>query len=539
MPDLAGKTIGKYRVIERIGRGGMADVYKGYQSGLDRFIAIKVLHGFLSDDGDFVGRFQREARAIAALRHPNVVQVFDFDRHEDQYYMVMEYIDGPSLKARLQEIQSSGQKLSDGETLGIFKGLGAAIDYAHAHGVIHRDIKPANVMFNSEGEVVLTDFGIAHMVGGSRYTTTGSVAGTPTYMAPEQGRGLPGDERSDIYSLGVILFEAVTGQVPYDGDTPFSVIMKHVNDPLPRPSRIANVRPAVEKVVLKALEKDPALRYQTAGDLARSLEIALVSHESTVVERARGRGSDRPGDMTQIATAETGRRSKWGLAAVGLLAVILLAALWLIVLGRPAPSSSVAARSTAGSVPGTVEGESTSAASERGTAVAVPDPSTAVVATPIPGVDSVATPALTAAPTLIATSVQAASATATPQPAFEPPTATDTPARTATPAASQTNTGVPSPTATKIATPSTHTPLPTATPRPTRTATVPPTDTSHAVADCDRDGSADPDTHCVADRYPHTAADCDRDAPANPDTHCVADRYPHTAAHCDRDELLP
>ncbi len=223
--DLVGKTIGKYRIVARLGRGGMAEVYKGYQPGLDRYVAVKVLHSHLADEEDFIGRFEREATAVARLRHSNIVQVYDFDTEGSTYYMVMEFVEGPTLKAELKERSMQGKTFSLPEVSRIFSALSSAIDYAHSRGMVHRDLKPANVMFTAEGQVVLTDFGIARIMGATRYTMTGAISGTPAYMSPEQGQGERGDERSDIYSLGVILYEMVTGRVPYDADTPFAIIM--------------------------------------------------------------------------------------------------------------------------------------------------------------------------------------------------------------------------------------------------------------------------------------------------------------------------
>ena len=172
----AGETIGKYRIIERLGRGGMADVYKAYQPGLDRYVAIKVLHSFLAEEEDFVGRFEREATAVAKLRHSNIVQVIDFDHEGDSYYMVMEFIDGPTLKAELRERSRMGQPFDPKEATRILTAIGNAVDYANRRGMVHRDLKPANIMFTSEGQPVLTDFGIAKIVGAKRFTVTGAVS---------------------------------------------------------------------------------------------------------------------------------------------------------------------------------------------------------------------------------------------------------------------------------------------------------------------------------------------------------------------------
>lgn len=276
MADLVGKTVGKYRIVARLGRGGMAEVYKAYQPGLDRYVGIKVLHAHLVDDKDFIGRFEREALAVAKLRHANIVQAVDFDREGEMYFMAMEFIDGPTLKDELKARKAVGKLYTLKDVARIFTALCSAIDYAHARGMVHRDLKPANVMINQEGQVVLTDFGIARIIGATQYTQTGALSGTPAYMSPEQGQGERGDTRSDIYSLGVMLYELVTGVVPFDGDTPFAVIMKHIGEPLPLPTKLnRELSEGVERVILKAMSKSPEDRYQTAGDMAKALRDAI------------------------------------------------------------------------------------------------------------------------------------------------------------------------------------------------------------------------------------------------------------------------
>lgn len=276
MADLVGKTVGKYRIVARLGRGGMAEVYKAYQPGLDRYVGIKVLHAHLVDDKDFIGRFEREALAVGKLRHPNIVQALDFDREGEMYFMAMEFIDGPTLKDELKARRTENNPFSLKEVSRIFTALCSAIDYAHSRSMVHRDLKPANVMINQEGQVVLTDFGIARIIGATQYTQTGALSGTPAYMSPEQGQGERGDERSDIYSLGVMLYEMVTGVVPFDGDTPFAVIMKHISEPLPLPTRLnPSIPESIERVILKAMSKNPEDRYQTAGEMARALRDAI------------------------------------------------------------------------------------------------------------------------------------------------------------------------------------------------------------------------------------------------------------------------
>ena len=235
MDAMIGKTIGRYRIIEHLGRGGMAEVYKAYQASLDRYVAIKLMHAFLADEKEFLARFEREAKVVATLRHPNIVQVYDFDVDNGVYYMVMEFINGETLKARLQALEARGEWVSLDDAVRIVLAVGSALKYAHERGMVHRDVKPANVMITTEGQVILTDFGIAKIVSASNLTASGAMVGTPSYMAPEQGMGQPGDERSDIYSLGVMLYQLVVGRLPFDADTPLAVVLKHINEPLPLP----------------------------------------------------------------------------------------------------------------------------------------------------------------------------------------------------------------------------------------------------------------------------------------------------------------
>jgi DNA-binding response OmpR family regulator/tRNA A-37 threonylcarbamoyl transferase component Bud32 len=238
--DLVGKTLGKYRLLARLGRGGVAEVYQAYQTSLKRNVALKVLHGHLADETDFIVRFEREAELMAKLRHANIVQIHDFDVEAARYYLVMELINGPTLMAELEARQAANRPFSLPEIAHIYQALASAVDFAHAQGMVHHDLKPANVMFTADGDVVLTDFGFARIIGTGLHTGTGKVVGTPAYMAPEQGQGERGDLRSDIYALGVILFELVTGRVPFRADTPFALMMKLMNDPPCRPSRSVN-----------------------------------------------------------------------------------------------------------------------------------------------------------------------------------------------------------------------------------------------------------------------------------------------------------
>ncbi|MCX6067188.1 MAG: protein kinase [Chloroflexi bacterium] len=271
--SLEGQVIGKYRVLEALGRGGMAQVYRAYHPQLDRHVALKVLRSDLVEDQEFLARFQREARAVAALRHHNIVQVFDFDAQDDVYYMVMELLEGDSLRARLNKYRVAGQRMPLPEILRILQDVLHGLGYAHSQGLIHRDIKPANIMLTSRDEAVLTDFGIAQIVGGAQYTASGALMGTLSYMAPEQGLRGQCDQRSDLYSLGIVLYEMLTGYTPFDADTPLAILMKHLNDPLPLPRQIDPALPeALEQIVIKVLAKEPADRYQNAEELSDALE---------------------------------------------------------------------------------------------------------------------------------------------------------------------------------------------------------------------------------------------------------------------------
>ena len=275
-PALEGQTIGKYRVLEALGRGGMAQVYRAYHPQLDRYVAIKVLRSDLVEHDEFLARFRREAHAVSGLRHPNIVQVFDFDAQDEQYYMVMELLEGNTLRAKLNEYRARGQRMPLPEVLRILGEVLGGLGYAHSEGVIHRDIKPANIMLTKRELAVVTDFGIAQIVGSTQYTVSGALMGTLNYMAPEQGLKGHCDSRSDIYSLGIVLYEMLTGHTPFDADTPLAILMKHLNDPLPLPSKADPSLPAVlEPIVLKALAKEPDDRYQSAAEMAAALQAAL------------------------------------------------------------------------------------------------------------------------------------------------------------------------------------------------------------------------------------------------------------------------
>jgi beta-lactam-binding protein with PASTA domain/tRNA A-37 threonylcarbamoyl transferase component Bud32 len=259
----------RYELIHLIARGGMAEVYRAHDRLLDRPVALKVLFPELSVDRSFVERFRREAQAAANLSHPNIVPVFDWGEDSGTYFIVMEFIDGKPLSAILK----TAGPLSADRTADIGAPVAAALGYAHKHGVIHRDVKPGNVLITDEGQVKVTDFGIARAINTEEsLTQTGAVMGTATYFSPEQAEGVGVDARSDIYSLGVVLFEMVTGRPPFLGDTPVAVASKHVRDHPPAPRELnPAIPPTFEAIILKAMAKDASHRYATAEDLRADL----------------------------------------------------------------------------------------------------------------------------------------------------------------------------------------------------------------------------------------------------------------------------
>jgi photosystem II stability/assembly factor-like uncharacterized protein len=278
MQELIGKTLGGYRIIEQIGLGGMATVYKAYQPSMDRYVALKVLSTHLTQDPTFVKRFQQEAKVIAKLEHLHILPVHDHGEEDGYLYLVMRFIEAGTLKDRLE-----GGPLSLEETRHIVTQVGSALEYAHQLGVVHRDLKPSNVLIDPQEDCYLTDFGIAKMVEGTLGLTGSAVLGTPHYMAPEQSQSFKVDHRADVYAMGVIIYEMVTGQLPFDADTPFAVVMKHISEPLPLPRSVKHDLPeSVERVILKALAKDPVDRYQSMRDLVAAFDQAVAAAPAEV-----------------------------------------------------------------------------------------------------------------------------------------------------------------------------------------------------------------------------------------------------------------
>ena len=259
--DLVGRRLGKYEIQAEIGRGGMGTVYKGYDPLLERYVAIKVLAPHLIWEEGFVQRFLREARAAARLKHPNIVTIHDVGQEGSCYYFVMEYLEGQTLA----EIIRQRGALPLQEVVHVLHSLAGALDYAHQRGLVHRDIKSINVIVDRAGVVTLTDFGIARAVQETRLTKTGMLVGTPEYMSPEQALGQEADHRTDIYSLGIVVYETLTGRVPFTATTPPAVLHQQVYDPPPPPSTLhpQAVGP-VEAALLKARAKNPDDRYAAA-----------------------------------------------------------------------------------------------------------------------------------------------------------------------------------------------------------------------------------------------------------------------------------
>ncbi|MFQ5921840.1 MAG: bifunctional serine/threonine-protein kinase/formylglycine-generating enzyme family protein [Anaerolineales bacterium] len=281
MEDLTGKQLGRYRVVGPLGEGGMAAVYRAYEPGLDRYVALKVLPRHFASDPQFTGRFQQEAKVIAKLQHLHILPVYDFGQEDDYTFIVMPFIKTGTLADVLDD-----RPLPLQELLRIVGQVGDALGYAHDEGIVHRDVKPTNILLDDRGNCLLTDFGIAKIVEATvQFTQSGAIIGTPAYMSPEQILGEPLDGRSDLYSLGIILFEMATGRQPYRAETPPAIFVKHLHDPLPMPRSINPDLPeAVERVILKTLAKEPTDRYEDASTMVQALREAVSEPSRPKVE---------------------------------------------------------------------------------------------------------------------------------------------------------------------------------------------------------------------------------------------------------------
>ncbi len=500
---------GRYRLLRLLGTGGMASVYLAEDLRLGRRVAVKILHPQFSADPSFVARFEQEARIAAGLSHPNLVQVYDVGHDDDRHYIVMEYIEGETLK----ELINRQGALPISRALNIARGVLSALAVAHAHHLIHRDIKSQNILLTESGDVKVTDFGIAREMGqttAATLTATGMIIGTVQYFSPEQAQGRPATLKSDIYAVGIVLYEMLTGKLPFEADNPLAVAMQQINQAPQQPARLNPAIPSsVQAIVLKALSKNPDNRYSTAGEMLAAIDAArgAASQPTHGVPRhapaalGASRTSTRPLPRTSVQQAPR-RRSRRGWLWVGALAIVAVCAGLLgvmgfsgfeSILGQPAtptstPTNTPMATDTPAPIP--THREVVAPPTHTPTPTRTPRRDTATptetpvrdtatpthtrvpdTATPTPTdtrVPDTATPTQTPTPT----------ATDTPLPKETSQSATDTPVPTNTPVPSDT----PTPTQTPTATP---TSLPSDTPTPTETVvpdTATPTETPTPAA---------------------------------------------------------
>jgi predicted Ser/Thr protein kinase len=324
MPDnMIGKMLGQYQIIQLAGKGGMATVYKAFQPSLNRFVALKVLPESLAVDDEFVARFKQEALAAAALRHPNILVIHDVGQAGNLHYIAMEFLDGRPLSEVIQ--QAGG--IDPRRAVQIFEQIASALDFAHHRGVIHRDIKPANIFIGADDHVTLVDFGIAKALSSVGLTRTGMIVGTPEYMSPEQVDGRPIGPHSDIYSLGVVLYQMLTGYVPFGGETPSAVMFAHVSRmPMPPSQLSAFVTPEIEAVVMRALAKNPRDRFANVREMSQALSQAVNARRPIPAGRVAP-----PGALpTVVAPARRKPFPVWLVLAGGLVVALIVAAaaLW-------------------------------------------------------------------------------------------------------------------------------------------------------------------------------------------------------------------
>ncbi|HLE22982.1 MAG TPA: serine/threonine-protein kinase, partial [Anaerolineales bacterium] len=322
-----GRTVSKVKIQQLIGRGGMADVYIGLHTTLNVPRAVKILHGHLTDDPELQRRFLDEAKSVAALRHANIVQVYDFDLADGSPYIIMELLRGLPMSAYLKGLHTLGHSLTLETVARLLDRIASALEYAHSQGIVHRDVKPSNVILRqgsvplnpaiplpADSEPVLTDFGIARISGATTQTLTGTILGTPAYMSPEQVRGETVDARSDNYSLGIMLYEMLAGGLPFDPevDTTASVLYKQANVP---PPPLANTSPRVQAVVDRALRKEKDARFQKAGELAAYFRDSISEGVATLIT-PKDRRSSPPPSTPARARKSTIRPMLIGLAAL-------------------------------------------------------------------------------------------------------------------------------------------------------------------------------------------------------------------------------
>jgi serine/threonine protein kinase len=285
MPEWIGKVIGNVRIEKLLARGGMAEVYLGSHLNLERPVAIKLLHSYIEEEPLLLERFHREAKVVAGLRHPNIVQIYDFDTIDGHPFIVMEYLKGPTLATYLRHLHQRKKHIPPIQIARLLNELSLALDYAHKQGVVHRDIKPGNIMLHNkledvsvdkpltdDVEAILTDFGLVRIMNAATQTASGTVSGTPAYMSPEQARGDQTDHRTDIYSLGIVLYEMLAGRVPFEADSTLTVLHMQIHT---TPPPIPGVPEAIQQVIDRALFKNPDERYQTSRELATDFYRAI------------------------------------------------------------------------------------------------------------------------------------------------------------------------------------------------------------------------------------------------------------------------
>lgn len=465
-PGWIGKAIGgRYQIKQELGAGGMSTVYRATDLNLRRTVAVKLIHTHLSRDPQFVRRFESEATVVARLKHPNIVQVYDFDNDGGTYYIVFEYVAGESLQDRLVRLAAARRVMFAEKSVEIAASIADALDYAHQREVIHRDVKPANVMLDEKGQAILTDFGIAKIVGGTQHTASGVMLGTARYVSPEQVQGRAVSGQSDIYSLGATLFEMLAGRPPYQGDSVISVLMAHVNEPLPDLNQIRpGLAPGLSALISKAMAKEPGARFRTAGEMAQALRATVsgkpmpgVVDTGAATAYLGGSQPAAPG-ISRPAAANTGAatilenvapsgppaspppaggRPSGGrfsgnslLAIVGLVAVLLVlcagAILGYTLLsgdnGDAAATEQAAITLTVEAGPTAVAGAGSPLTPEEGASPTLPPPS-----------PTAATPTVVATPTVAATEPPTSTPTDAPSPTATHTLAPTQPAPTATP----------------------------------------------------------------------------------------------------------
>jgi serine/threonine protein kinase len=330
-----GENVGPYRIIEQLGQGGMATVYKAYHASLDRYVALKVLHPAFHEDPAFTMRFQREARVVARLEHPNIVPIYDYSEHDKRPFLVMKYIEGDTLKARLNQGPLTSEEIEQ-----VVNSVGSALAYAHKQGILHRDVKPSNVMIAKDGTMYLADFGLARIAeAGESTMSSDAIMGTPQYISPEQAMGKKDlDAGTDIYSLGVMLYEMVVGKVPFSSDTPFSIIHDHIYTPLPLPTKVnPKVPEPVQRVLLKALAKDRLDRYTSTEELMSAFKEAWaeagtpMQGTAVVIRSPQSQEKTEPikrtsmsGNKTMAAQSPAKKSSPWMWIGIGVIVLLCL-----------------------------------------------------------------------------------------------------------------------------------------------------------------------------------------------------------------------